>query len=580
MGRYDYDRSAVNESITSAKNAATVAETIPTNMQNASSLAANVNVEGLEFLSDTSYNEIVNVILGYESVIIGMMEQAEKDLIIECLENNDIGALVGYINDGTISTQTLIEYSKEYMINIMNSDDFNGYNRNYKSIGGENSVYSNIVEALRAQGLSEDFIVSLSEEYCKNLINNDLMYTKEGSVTMATSFIGLLSMFNLKLGYENTEFDKSYDGFYFGDGDTSLSALDCCNFTDWIARCVGVDIYAWNAAQKYNYVNGKTPSDEVLADITSAYFKNAEPGDYLSSSTHIMLIVANDGKGYYYAHESGSAEIRYMTYEELSAKGIKVTNTEALFNNTANVYNGEYVWLDENGNLASNINDGVQTQKTQIFALPQWYANQANINLTDEEYQSLVDQYNKRNQNGEFNATYDKTQNTYSDYSYLKEKEYTTPSLNEEVDKVDQIGNTGSNDLNNNYDNSYDNNTGYVDTDDNYQVDDGFFDNSPNIEIDENGSITVQRINILPDNKFSDYMPKITSGRLGSMSISKTFVSYEIKNTDIDIYDKYNNDLLKLGYKEISDGVYQNENYKVLTTYNNGIMTIKLEELK
>lgn len=562
MGKYDYNRASIQESIVSAKNAASVAETIPTNMQNAKLLAASVNVSGLEFLSDSSYSEVVNVILGYESVIIGMMQQAEKDLILECLENGDTNALVSYINDGTISSQTLIEYSKEYMINIMSSDKFIGYNSNYASIGGDNPTYNNIVDALRDKGFSEDFIVSLSEEYNRNLINNDLMYTKEGSVTMATSFIGLLSMFNLKLGYKNTEFDKSYDGFYFGDGDEALSALDCCNFTDWLARCAGVDIYAWNAAQKYNYVNGKTPTEEVLADITSPYFKNAEPGDYLSSTTHIMMIVANDGKGYYYAHESGCAEIKYMTYEEINAKGIKVTNTDALYNNTATPYNGEYIWLDESGNLASSRNNGFQVQKTQVFAQPEWYANQANINLTDEEYKSLVEQFNKRNQKGtEFDVIFDPTKNSYTDYSYLKDKEYSTPTLNEEVNNIDSMyNNSSSGNINN--------------------IGDSFFDNSPNIDIDENGFVTIQKINILPDNKFSKYMPKIANGRLGEMSISKTFVSYEIKNTDIDIFDKYNNELLELGYKKTANGIYQSDKYTIETTYNNGVMTIRLEEIK
>ena len=70
-----------------------------------------------------------------------------------------------------------------------------------------------------------------------------------------------------------------------------MGTLDCCNWTDWIARAVFIDIYGWNAAQKFNYcVDGITPSDEILAGADSEYFYNGKKGDYISNGQHIVQI--------------------------------------------------------------------------------------------------------------------------------------------------------------------------------------------------------------------------------------------------------------------------------------------------
>ena len=197
---YAYDRGSANEALAASKNAETNAKTIPADISSALSIASSVKVEGLDFLNNGEYADTVSTVLNYSTVINDMITTAEKNLIIECLQSGDQAKFVEYINSGKISTQALIEYSKEYMLDIMNSGNANTYNVGYAVIGGNNSGYSSVNDALLKKGFSSEFVYNLSNEFCRNLINNNLMYTKEGAVSMAMSFTGFLSMLGLKLG--------------------------------------------------------------------------------------------------------------------------------------------------------------------------------------------------------------------------------------------------------------------------------------------------------------------------------------------------------------------------------------------
>ena len=407
---YEYDSAAAEESVASANNAVSALQTVPSDMNRAASLAASVNVSGLEFLSDGSYASTIDIISNYPGIIIGMISQAERDMIIECVQNGDMGRLVQYVNEGKISTQALIEYSKEYMLDIMNSGDINSYSVGFAQIGGENARYANLNSALKAQGFSDEFIYNLSNEFCKNNINNDLYYKKEGVVTTAMAFQGMLSLFKLTLGYSNTEYDQTRNGFYFTSGDPNspvLSSIDCCNYTDWLARCVGIDIAGGGVPSKHIYcADGITPSDQILAGKDSEYFKKGEGGDYLirvsGSKQHIRMIIANDGNGYFYIEDGSTSKIRYESYQSLGDNGYSVTNTDAMFRNTSPTFPNDMVKYDENGNYAYSYNYAYEEQKTQVFANPYWIINQPNINLTQAEQESLLRQYNERNKNPNF----------------------------------------------------------------------------------------------------------------------------------------------------------------------------------
>ena len=407
---YEYDSAAAEESVASANNAVSSLQSVPADMNSAASLAASVQVSGLEFLSDGSYASTIEIISNYPGIIIGMISQAERDMIIECVQNGDMSRLVQYVNENKISTQALIEYSKEYMLDIMNSGNIDSYSIGFAQIGGDNARYANLNSALKAQGFSDEFIYNLSNEFCKNNINNDVYYKKEGVVTTAMAFQGMLSLFKLTLGYSFTEYDQPRNGFYFTSGDPNspvLSAIDCCNYTDWLARCVGIDISGGGVPSKHIYcADGITPSDQILAGKDSEYFKKGEGGDYLirvvGNEQHIRMIIANDGNGYYYIEDGSTSKIRYESYQSLGDTGYSVTNTDAMFRNTSPTFPNDMIKYDENGNYSYSYKYAYEEQKTQVFANPYWIINQPNINLTQAEQESLLRQYNERNKNPNF----------------------------------------------------------------------------------------------------------------------------------------------------------------------------------
>ena len=409
---YEYDNVAAEESVASANNAVSALQTVPSDMNRAASLAASVNVSGLEFLSDGSYASTIDIISNYPGIIIGMISQAERDMIIECVQNGDMGRLVQYVNEGKISTQALIEYSKEYMLDIMNSGNANAYNDGFEHIGGDYSRYGTLNKALQAKGFSDEFINNLSSEFCKNLINNNLMFTKEGAVTHTIAFQGFLAMLGLSLGYKHTQYEGAANGFYFTTGETNspvLSAIDCCNYTDWLVRCAGIDVGAGGVGEKFLYFNdGITPSEQIKANKDAEYFKKGELGDFLikikGHDVHIQMIVANDGNGYFYATDGDKSKgsvIEYKTYTELGEE-YTVSNTDAMFRNTSTVHHAGVVEYDKNGNYAYNGNYAHYEKQTEVFVNPYWIINQPNINLTEQEKESLLRQYNERNQNPNF----------------------------------------------------------------------------------------------------------------------------------------------------------------------------------
>jgi len=548
---YEYNKTLSEEALISTKKAESYLKNIQGDMSKASSLASNVKVNGLEFLRNSNYLDTINIVSNYSSIIIGMMYKAERVLIIECLESGNHEKLVGYINDGKVGAQTLIEYAKEFMLDIMNSGRANNYNVGFKVINGS------VDSALASEGLSDEFIYNLSNEYCKNLVNNNLMYTKEGATTMAVSFTGLLAMFGMKLGYKHVEFDRSYNSFYFGTGEEgtqAFGAIDCCNITDWFSRCVGIDISAYGPDTKHWYAkDGYTPEDEINVGKDSYYFKKAEGGDYLSNSGHIMMIVANDGNGYFFAEDGQYGEINYMTYDALANKGYKVTNTDALYRNTAKPHEKEGIWYDENGKLSSVYHNS-PVPKEQVFANPYWIIEQKNINLTLEEQEKLIQQYNERNKNENFTGIPFVPVTPSEPTTPVTPSEPTTPvTPSEPTTPVTPSEPT----------------TPVTPSEPTTPV-------TPSKPTTPDTPSNVIK-NILPDNKFSDYLPGMSDGRLGYMEISKSSVTYEIHDVNPEIYDNYVNELLEQGYTMSREGVFVKDSYQITTTIGeDGNMTINL----
>ena len=97
---------------------------------------------------------------------------------------------------------------------------------------------------------------------------------------------------------------------------------------------------------------------------------------------------------------------------------------------------------------------------------------------------------------------------------------------------------------------------------------------STNISIDTNN-------NIIPENKFKEFMPKISEGYLGVMEISNQHVSYEILNIKDDTYDKFIESLKKDGYCLNEEGAWIKDNHiiTVIKTADNSSLNITLKEI-
>ena len=80
--------------------------------------------------------------------------------------------------------------------------------------------------------------------------------------------------------------------------------------------------------------------------------------------------------------------------------------------------------------------------------------------------------------------------------------------------------------------------------------------------------------NILPNNRFSDVLPEITSGNVESMEISKSFVSYEISDVEEKVYTTYISKLEESGY-EFVDNKWVKGDYEVIIEYNSGKLNIQ-----
>lgn len=309
-----------------------VVDDIENNIANVKKIMSNCGVSGEGITA--SLSKIENSIERIRN-IPDFIEKSEMAIFKQLIKSSQWSVnLTQWLNSGDISSNELVNMASMYLnafIEIYGNDY-------YKQLKEINQPLSALIE----KGLPSNVANNLNQSFLEMLIEKNMMYTGEGVAYMADSFIGLLAMFGLSMDYK---FGGSFDGeseFYLGDSEKGLSRLDCNNFFDWLCRCVGIDSWAYAATKKNIY--GKdafTSIDEILADSSKSYYTNGKAGDILSRGDssqrtgHIVVILSNDGKGYWIAEESGCAKKQYLTYEEAKKSGYLITNMSALYRNTS-----------------------------------------------------------------------------------------------------------------------------------------------------------------------------------------------------------------------------------------------------
>lgn len=309
-----------------------VVNDIENNIANVKKIMSNCGVSGEGITA--SLSKIENSIERIRN-IPDFIEKSEMAIFKQLIKSGQWSVnLTQWLNSGDISSNELVNMASMYLnafIEIYGNDYYN-------QLEEINQPLSALIE----KGLPSNVANNLNQSFLEMLIEKNMMYTGEGVAYMADSFIGLLAMFGLSMDYK---LGGSFDGesrFYLGDSEKGLSRLDCNNFFDWLCRCVGIDSWAYAATQKNIY--GKdafTSIDEILADSSKSYYTNGKAGDILSrgdssqGTGHIVVILSNDGKGYWIAEESGCAKKQYLTYEEAKKSGYLITNMSALYRNTS-----------------------------------------------------------------------------------------------------------------------------------------------------------------------------------------------------------------------------------------------------
>ena len=82
----------------------------------------------------------------------------------------------------------------------------------------------------------------------------------------------------------------------------------------------------------------------------------------------------------------------------------------------------------------------------------------------------------------------------------------------------------------------------------------------------------------MPENKFSKALPELSDGKLGSMEISSSGVTYEIENMSKDSYENYIQLLKNEGYIMQENGSFVKDNYEIITAItDDGHMNINLK---
>ena len=81
-------------------------------------------------------------------------------------------------------------------------------------------------------------------------------------------------------------------------------------------------------------------------------------------------------------------------------------------------------------------------------------------------------------------------------------------------------------------------------------------------------------LNIFPENKFSNVIPNLNSGKLLDMEISNSSVSYNILNMDESVYNNYINKLSESGYVLNENGLWCKENYELQLIFDKNKNTL------
>lgn len=571
---FKFDPSAVGEALNAAQKAVTDAGEVKSNMSSASAYTGKVQNVDLSFLSDGSYADTLDVVDGYDVTVLEMRESALQAMFSQ---EGFQSELVQWVNEDKITMQEFVAISNEYMRYLLKTDP-----NYYNSLRATPIGQSPAVVLAREFGITDSkeqhaFIQKINLGFSEYLIDNNLMYTGEGVVEFLNSYNGMFAMFGYRMGYENKEFDQSMQGFYLGTRNQYLPNIDCCNLYDWACRAVGLDVYAYGAGTHYFYgadvvgYPNSTPENQYRATYKDDYFYNAKVGDimetaYDANAGHLRIIIGKDANGYYTVENGSNMKYAYYTFEQLKNTNYHISNMDAVYRNTSNAnrtvaeIEGDkfYSFLANSEYVADQIR---RNPEGSLFITPDAYVQE--LGLSQEYVAKLIKQYNSRNQrpNSQTIVELDVPTGDFSGNDVVVPEIEVSPEMQPSTGTPPIVpGTTPST-------------PGTTpDTPGTTPGTPGTAPSTPPVT-DESDVVT---LSVLPENKFSDVLPSVSTGSLGEMEIGKSMVSYELSGVNEEVYDKFVHDLTEKGYT-YQNGVWVNGEYSVNVSINDEGTAMNIE---
>lgn len=403
---FKFEISYVNESIKCAKNAKAYSAGLNVNITSLTELASKIKIDGLNYGNVNIIKDHFTYIESLDTTVEKMKYEAFNAMISMGTFSD---ALTLWISEGKITTIEVVDFAKEYMKKLVkNNPDY------YKDLKNTTSLQ----KLLESQGFSLEFINSLNSAFCEELIRNNEMYSREGVVDMAYTFVGMFAMFGYTLDYQRgSSFDRFTQGLYLGTKNDTLGMLDCCNLNDWLLRSVGIDVYEGGAGTQYkygididSYING-TPENEYQATMKDEYYTNAKPGDIIVNGKHTRMILEKTENGYLMIEEGGGfGQLQIVEYsiEDIKKGYYRVSNLDALYRNTSSTNPGVFL-----NNIPKTYKEELieaqEARGTGVFFSPAELSKE--LNLSSELESKLIEQYNARNEHPEIGVIGSSTQN-------------------------------------------------------------------------------------------------------------------------------------------------------------------------
>lgn len=403
----DYNRSYTDRAINRVDNAKAKSQDIPTDINKASLLSDVVKVSGLEFLSDPSYPATVEIISKSPSVIRKMKTELEYSLIIECLDEENSQKLIENINLDKISPEVFFAFAKKYGDNLVEGENL----EQYKPVKIEE--LGNILTGL---GFEENFTNNIDANIFKNVLNEGLYYTEEGSTYMANALVGMLGLFGLKIDtgdidisnmptYDQRDYEHvSYMASNLKDegcGALGVVALACVytGKTYTPEECVELLKQSGykpesnlDAALKIAELVGFSVEEKEISDIITSLDEGKGVLTLMNGSSHFVSAVDLNKEGKVVFYDS-----YFKEKEDLEGRNLSISEYGYLVNNDKNLSGGS-IWVFDYPEDKRHYNT-IKNQYNQdyVFAEPSQIMSNSDLHLTVEEERMMAEQFLKRN---------------------------------------------------------------------------------------------------------------------------------------------------------------------------------------